>query len=171
MSAKVLRKEAVYPYSPEQVWVALTDPRALAEWLMPNNFEPVLGHTFEFRTDPYFVCTGRTICKVTELDPPRRMAWTWQIVPKPGGREFPEMLVTWTLHPEGSGTRLVMEHHGLDRAPFWVRMGMGFGWGTMVKSWIPKVAARVTNGTFTPGAIPLEKRCYKCAGVPAEFVR
>ena len=171
MSAKVLRKEAVYPYPPEQVWVALTDPRALAEWLMPNDFQPILGHIFEFRTDPYFVCTGRTICRITELDPPRRMAWTWKIVTKEGKRDIPEMLVTWTLTPEGSGTRLVLEHSGLERAPWWVKFSMGFGWGTMVKSWVRKVAGNVKNGVFTPGAIPLQKRCYKVSTVPVEYVR
>ena len=39
-----LRFEATYPHPPERVWRALTDPKALAEWLMENDFEPRLGH-------------------------------------------------------------------------------------------------------------------------------
>ena len=31
-----IRKERFYPHPPESVWVALTDPRALAEWFEPN---------------------------------------------------------------------------------------------------------------------------------------
>ncbi len=151
--------------------MALTDPRALAEWLMPNNFEPVLGREFEFQTDPYFVCTGRTLCRVTELDPPRRMAWTWKIVTKDGKRDIPEMLITWTLSEHEGGTRLVLEHHGLDQAPWWVKMSMGMGWGTMISRWVPKVIANIKGGAFTPGAIPLEKRCYKVRTISPEMVR
>ena len=35
---RVIRKEIFLPHPPEDVWLALTDPQALAEWLMPNNF-------------------------------------------------------------------------------------------------------------------------------------
>ena len=41
--------EVTYPHSPERVWRALTDPKALAAWLMPNDFAPVVGHRFTFR--------------------------------------------------------------------------------------------------------------------------
>ncbi len=37
--------EQIYPYSPEQVWEALTNPASLAEWLMPAAYlflEPCL---------------------------------------------------------------------------------------------------------------------------------
>src|SRR5947208_1487503 len=42
-------REAVYPHPPERVWQALTDPAALAAWLMPNDFKPQVGHKFQFR--------------------------------------------------------------------------------------------------------------------------
>ena len=44
--------EAFYPFPPERVWKALTDSRALAGWLMPNDFQPRVGHRFQFRDDP-----------------------------------------------------------------------------------------------------------------------
>jgi uncharacterized protein YndB with AHSA1/START domain len=47
-----IRKEIFLPHPPEDVWAALTDPQALAEWLMPNNFEPVVGRKFRFHVDP-----------------------------------------------------------------------------------------------------------------------
>ncbi len=40
---KTLRKEVFYPHPRDKVWAALTTPEALAEWLMPNDFEPVVG--------------------------------------------------------------------------------------------------------------------------------
>src|SRR5207244_262877 len=41
-----------YPQSVGQVWAALTSADALAAWLMPNDFEPRVGHRFTFRTTP-----------------------------------------------------------------------------------------------------------------------
>jgi hypothetical protein len=40
--------EVIYPYPVQQVWRALTDSRALAKWLMPNDFRPRLGRKFCF---------------------------------------------------------------------------------------------------------------------------
>lgn len=173
---KIVRKEVFYPHPPERVWVALTDPRALAEWLMPNTFRPVLGHEFEFRYDPMPGCgSGRTVCKVLEIEPPRRMVWSWtNCTPSERVPSKPAMRITWTLTPEHGGTRLVLEHAGLEHESWMIGMMMSFGWGTMIKRWIPRVLAHVsTDGAhvFTPGAIPLEKRCYKCRTIPAEFVR
>ena len=164
-----IRKEAFYPYPPEAVWVAITDRRALAEWLMPNNFEPVVGHKFLFQVDPMPGCVPITECEVLEVDRPRRIVYSWLPLLKEPGRHRPvPSLVTWTLNPEAGGTRLVLEHSGLEEVfPLWQRFMLRFGWGTMVKRWIPKVAANVgADGTFTPGAFPLEKRCYKAKNIP-----
>ena len=77
MSARPIRKERWYPHPPEKVWVALTDPRALAEWLMPNDFEPRVGHKFRFQVDPMPACVTVTLCEVLEVDRPRRLVWSW----------------------------------------------------------------------------------------------
>ena len=45
---QTIRKEVFLPHPPEDVWLALTDPQALAEWLMPNNFEPGSAGSFGF---------------------------------------------------------------------------------------------------------------------------
>jgi uncharacterized protein YndB with AHSA1/START domain len=42
----------VYPHPIDQVWAALTSSAALAAWLMPNDFQPEVGHTFTFTTKP-----------------------------------------------------------------------------------------------------------------------
>jgi uncharacterized protein YndB with AHSA1/START domain len=36
----------------ENVWLALTDANTLAKWIMANDFKPVVGHKFQFRTEP-----------------------------------------------------------------------------------------------------------------------
>ena len=47
-----IRIERVYRYPRLMVWKAIANREALADWLMPNDFEPVQGHEFTFRTKP-----------------------------------------------------------------------------------------------------------------------
>ena len=47
-----LHFEVVYLLPPEKVWRALADCEAIAQWLMPNDFAPRVGHKFQFRTSP-----------------------------------------------------------------------------------------------------------------------
>jgi uncharacterized protein YndB with AHSA1/START domain len=99
-----------YPYPVNRVWEALTSSEALAAWLMPNDFKPVVGHRFTFRTKPRPGFDGIVRCEVLELDPPRRMVWAWA-----GGNI--DTTVTFTLEETaGAGTRLRMHQvgfHGL----------------------------------------------------------
>ena len=87
-----LKRVVVYPHPPDDVWRALTDPVALAEWLMPSNFEPRVGHEFQFQTTPRpgFRFDGTIRCKVVALDAPRRLVYSWRA----GSLDT---VVTWTL--------------------------------------------------------------------------
>jgi len=159
-------------YTPEQVWTALTDRQALAEWLMPNDFEPRVGHQFTFQVDPMPGCVTQTRCEVLEVDRPRRLVYTWLPVPKAAVPAARPSVVTWTLASAGSGTLLTLVHTGLEGVfPWWQRMMLRFGWGTMVKRWIGKCAANVRDGKFTPGAFPLKKRCYKAEKIPSHLTK
>jgi uncharacterized protein YndB with AHSA1/START domain len=77
MMKRDLHFEVTYPHPPEKVWRALTDPQAIAQWLMENNFEARLGHKFQFRTKPAPGFDGVVNCEVLEMDPPRRLAYSW----------------------------------------------------------------------------------------------
>lgn len=172
---KVLRKERFYPFAPEVVWLALTDPAALAEWLMPNNFAPALGAKFEFRTDATPVCgSGLTRCEVLEFDPPRRMTWSWCRDAAPGAPAHPPMRIAWTLTTENEGTRLRLEQTGLEGQGWIIGVLMSIGWGMMMRNNIPRVLRNISHRTgalaFDPGAIPLGKRYYRAKSVPAEFL-
>lgn len=128
-----LRFESVYPYSPERVWRALTDPVELGQWLMPNDFEPRLGHKFQFKTKPVPGFDGIVNCEVTELDVPRRLAYKWA-----GGQI--DSLVSFTLEPAGDGTRLVLEHKGFSGVgAVMVSSLLGKGWKAMVEERLPAV--------------------------------
>jgi uncharacterized protein YndB with AHSA1/START domain len=99
-----------YPHSVSRVWEALTSSEALAAWLMPNDFKPVVGHRFMFRTRPAPGFDGIVRCEVLELDPARQMVWSWA-----GGNI--DTTVTFTLEETADGgTRLRMHQvgfHGL----------------------------------------------------------
>jgi uncharacterized protein YndB with AHSA1/START domain len=96
-----------YRYSPEQVWQALTDPKAIAEWLMDNDFKPIVGHKFQFRTKPNPGFDGVTHCEVLEVDPPKSLAYTFT----GGGLDT---VVRYRLEKIETGTRLYIEHTGFE---------------------------------------------------------
>lgn len=104
-----IRTDLLLPQDPATVWRALTDPTLLAEWLMPNDFAPTVGHRFTFTTDPVPAhgFDGRIDCEVLMIDPPHRLTISWS-----GGNL--DTTVTWTLTPERTGTRLRLIHDGFD---------------------------------------------------------
>jgi uncharacterized protein YndB with AHSA1/START domain len=100
-----IKKTAWYPHAPVRVWMALTDSDALARWLMPNDFEPRVGHMFTMQTKPAPGFDGIVRCEVLELDEPRMMAWRWL-----GGGI--ETVVRFELEAEREGTRLRLVQSG-----------------------------------------------------------
>ena len=167
----VVRKEVFLPHPPQDVWLALTDPQALAEWLMPNNFEPVVGSRFRFHVDPMpGPYAGGSECEVLEADPPRRLVYTWACLRKDPAKLQPSpSRVTWTLTPEGAGTRLMLEHSGLEHESMWLRFSIKMGWGRMVGKLLPKVLGNVKGGRFLPGAIT--KRDFGTKTVPPGYAK
>jgi uncharacterized protein YndB with AHSA1/START domain len=103
--------EVIYPYPPERVWRALTDPQRLAEWLLPNNFIPRLGHRFQFLKPPAGNDREIIQCEVIDCQPPSRLAYTWR-----GPADPAPSLVTWTLEAVPAGTRLRLTHTRAEEA-------------------------------------------------------
>lgn len=151
--AKTLRFEALYPYSPEQVWTALTDPAAIGDWLMPNDFAPRVGHCFTFRTKPAPGFDGIVQCEVLALDPPNRLAYSW----KGGGIDT---VVSYALAGEGDNTRLVMEQSGFTGIRgFMVSRILGGGWKRMIAERLPAAAARVADGRYRSEPEAPQSKC------------
>jgi uncharacterized protein YndB with AHSA1/START domain len=106
-----LTLEVIYPCPPDRVWRALTDRQVLAQWLLPNSFEPRVGHRFHF-VRPVPGSAGEVIeCEVIDLQPPFRLAFTWR-----GPADHAPSVVTWTLQPVPGGTRLRLAHTRADEA-------------------------------------------------------
>jgi uncharacterized protein YndB with AHSA1/START domain len=99
--------ERYLPHSPLRVWQALTDSRVLAKWYLENDFRPVVGYQFTFRATPDKGLDGLLYGKVILVDAPYQLVYTFC-----GNFLKDETTVTWTLAPDGNGTRLVLQHTG-----------------------------------------------------------
>jgi uncharacterized protein YndB with AHSA1/START domain len=125
---QVLRVEEFLPCPKERVWRALTDPDLIARWLMPNDFKLQAGHRFAIDSDPIRRCGlgGAGHCEVLAFDEGKmlRIAWT------AAGETMSSLdsTVTFTVAPEGAGTRLLIEHDGIHSCLF-VITGIGCGPG------------------------------------------
>ncbi|WP_432489614.1 SRPBCC family protein [Kineococcus sp. SYSU DK018] len=125
-----------FPHPPTKLWRALTSPDLMAQWLMPNDFEPVVGHRFSFRARPVprTGFSGAITCQVLEVDPPRRLKISWADAADDSAVATE---VCWTLQAEGRGTRLLLEHSGFDPddpTQQLARRFMGSGWRSHVLS-------------------------------------
>ena len=87
-------------HSPDKVWRALTQPQLLEEWLMKNDFKPLVDHRFRLRAD-----WDAVDCRVLAVEPGKTLSYTWAAYGL-------ETVVTWTLTPAGTGTRLRMDQSG-----------------------------------------------------------
>jgi uncharacterized protein YndB with AHSA1/START domain len=63
--------EREIPHPPEKIWRALTQPHLMEEWLMKNDFAPVVGHRFNLRGD----WGGVLDCEVLAVEPNRTLSY------------------------------------------------------------------------------------------------
>src|SRR5882672_678416 len=127
--------EDLLPHPPEKVWKALTTAELIGRWLMPNDFEPVVGRRFTFTTRPMGDWDGVVHCEVLEVMPLRRLVYSWC---SGGAASRLDSTVTWTLQPEGKGTRLRMVHAGF-RSP-----QNDFAYDAMSSGW-QRIAGRISD--------------------------
>lgn len=110
----IVEREIAHP--PQKIWRALTQPHLIEEWLMKNDFTPVVGQRFDLRAD-----WGTVNCKILEIETDRILSYTWEAMGL-------ESIVTWTLTPSGEGTRLRMEQSGFLASQEQAFQGATYGW-------------------------------------------
>ena len=104
---KSLVVEREIPHPPEKLWRALTQPHLIEEWLMKNDFKPVVGHRFNLRGD----WGGMLDCEVLAIELHRTLSYTWDHKHDDAAYDL-KSVVTFTLIPTSTGTRLRVEQSG-----------------------------------------------------------
>jgi uncharacterized protein YndB with AHSA1/START domain len=110
---------------PEKVWQALTDPALLAEWLLPvTGFELDPGAPFTLQAPPQPGWDGVVHCRFLEIEAQRKLSYTWVVGDI-------DTVVTFTLTPTASGTRLTLVQSGFRRDQKKNFGGARYGWNMM----------------------------------------
>ena len=112
-------------HPPEKVWRALTDPVLLAQWLLPAvDLKLAPGTAFTLRTQPLPGWDGIVNCRFLEIEPLRKLSYTWVVGDM-------DTVVTFTLAPTPSGTRLNLVHSGFKPHQKQNFGGARYGWKMM----------------------------------------
>jgi uncharacterized protein YndB with AHSA1/START domain len=123
--ALTIEREMAHP--PAKVWRALTEGGLIAQWLMQNDFKPVVGHRFTLRAQPMAHWNGVTDCEVLEVDLQRKLSYTWNASGEEA-RDGLKTVVTWTLTPTPKGVLLRMEQSGFRPQDENNLQGANYGW-------------------------------------------
>jgi uncharacterized protein YndB with AHSA1/START domain len=115
----VIEKEL--PHPPEKIWRALTEGPLIKEWLMDNDFQPQVGHRFNFRSTPMPHWNGVIDGEVLVVEPCKKLSYSW-------GSMGLESVVVWTLLATASGTLLRMEQSGFRTDQEAAYKGANYGW-------------------------------------------
>jgi uncharacterized protein YndB with AHSA1/START domain len=115
------------PHPPDKVWRALTEPALLAQWLLPvlgNQLDLKPGAGFTLETDPHPGWDGTVSCAFREIEKHKKLSYAWTV-------PFLDTVVTFTLTPTASGTRLSLVQSGFkeDQKQNWG--GARYGWKMM----------------------------------------
>ena len=110
---------------------------------MPNDFQPRLGHQFQFRTDPAPGFDGIVNCQVRTIDAPRTLAFSWR-----GGPI--DTVVRFDLQEVPGGTKLIVRHEGFQGLhAVLVSLILGAGW-KRIRHKLAAVLAELAEGPSEP---------------------
>jgi uncharacterized protein YndB with AHSA1/START domain len=125
---ETLKIQRLLPGPIERVWAYLTDSDLRRQWLAAGEMELKVGAPFElvWRNDeltkppgqkpPGFGAEHRMQSRITALDPPRSLTFTWQ-----GTGD-----VSFELEPRGKDVLLTVTHRRLPDRAYMLRVGPGW---------------------------------------------
>ena len=145
---KSIKHQFFFPHPTEAVWEYLTKSELMEQWLMRNNFQPIVGYDFQFRTNPIpsLDFDGVCYCKVLEIIPLKKLSYSWRGGPGEGKITL-DSVVVWKLVSSDKGTELFLEHSGFGKGEnlnFYT--GMTDGWAKNVQKIINLLNA-IQHGT------------------------
>ena len=119
----------------QKVWENVSTSEAIASWFMPNDFQLKVGHEFHIQS-PF----GPSPCKVTEVNPPNKLSFIWDI---------DGWNVSFILKEIGNKTEFTLIHGGwkqpndiitkANEKSSIIREKMAFGWKALVQDRLRKV--------------------------------
>ena len=112
-------------HAPEKVWRALTDPVLLTEWLLPVvELELQPGAAFTLKAQPQPGWDGIVNGRFLEIEAHRKLSYSWVVGDI-------DTVVTFTLTPTASGTRLSLVQSGFKPDQKQEFGGARYGWKLM----------------------------------------
>jgi len=132
--AKVIKHQFFFPHPVETVWQYLTESELMEQWLMKNNFQPIVGFDFQFRTGPIpsLDFDGIFYCKVLEIVPFKKLSYSWKSGPGEGEITL-DSVVVWQLQSTDKGTEVFLEHKGFAK-----KENLNF-YNGLTQGWIEKL--------------------------------
>ena len=128
-----IKHQFFFAHSPEVVWEYLTRSELMEQWLMKNDFQPIVGHDFQFRTSPIPALNfdGIFYCKVLDIVPYKKLSYSWKSGPGNGDITL-ESIVTWKLEKKDKGTEIFLDHSGFAKEE-----NLNF-YNGLLKGWLEK---------------------------------
>jgi len=115
-----------------RVWKALTNADEMRVWYFDlKEFKPEVGFEFEFTVE-HEGTKYHHLCKITEVIPQKKIAYTWRYAGEKGNS-----LVTFELFADGDETRLKLTHEGLEtfpKLPAYAKTNFEKGWTEIIGS-------------------------------------
>ena len=112
-------------HAPQKVWRAITDPVLLEQWLFPvigHHLEP--GAAFTLKAPPQPGWDGVVNCRFVEIEAGKSLSWNWIVGDI-------DTVVTFTLTPTSTGTRLSLVQSGFKPDQKQNLGGARYGWKMM----------------------------------------
>ena len=129
-----------------RVWSALTDVDQMRQWYFDlKEFRPEVGFEFEFVVE-HEGASYHHLCRVTEVVPQQKIAYTWRYKGEPG-----DSLVTFELFDEGNDTRLKLTHTGIEtfpKTPAYARKNFETGWTAIIGSELKQFVEKPNKTTL-----------------------
>jgi uncharacterized protein YndB with AHSA1/START domain len=125
MTTRTVMIEKELPHPVGKVWRALTSGPLISDWLMDNDFQPIVGHRFTFRSTPMPKWDGIINCEVLAIEPNQKISYSWSTLGL-------ESVVVWTLVATQGGTLVRMEHSGFGPDQDASYQGATYGWKKFV---------------------------------------